>query len=115
MTTISSSISAIKASSETSMVGRHHKSRNEIIASILEVANGNRVRKTEIQFKAYISYNLLREYLALLLENGLLEYIEGERAFKTTAKGMQLLHMHDQMSEMIMMTNNTTRNPVNEF
>jgi hypothetical protein len=50
-----------------------------------------------------------------LLENGLLEYIEGERAFKTTAKGMQLLHMHDQMSEMIMMTNNTTRNPVNEF
>ena len=113
MTTISSSISAIKASSEISMVERHQKSRNEIIASILEVANGNRVRKTEIQFKAYISYNLL--YLALLLENSLLEYIEGERAFKTTAKGMQLLHMHDQMSEMIMMTNNTTRNPVNEF
>ena len=97
------------------MVERHHKSRNKIIASILEVANGNRLRKTEIQFKAYISYNLLREYLALLLENGLLEYIGGERAFKTAAKGMQLLHMHDQMSEMIMMTNNTTRNPVNEF
>jgi predicted transcriptional regulator len=62
----------------------------------------------------YISYNLLKEYLVLLLESNLLEYIEGERTFKTTAKGMQFLHMHNQMSEMITM-NNTTRKPVNEF
>ena len=52
----------------------------------------------------------------LLLKTDLLEYIEGERTFKTTPKGMQFLHMHNQMSEMIMMTYNTaTRKPVNEF
>jgi predicted transcriptional regulator len=51
----------------------HYRSRNDIIASILEVANGNRVRTTEIQFKAYLSYKLMKEYLVLLLENGLLE------------------------------------------
>jgi predicted transcriptional regulator len=52
----------------------------------------------------------------LLLKTDLLEYIEGERAFKTTPKGMQFLHTHNQMSEMIMMTYNTaTRKPVNEF
>jgi predicted transcriptional regulator len=97
------------------MVEHRQRSRNDIIASILEVANGNRVRTTEIQFKAYLSYTLLKEYLALLLENDLLEYIEGERAFKTTPKGMYFLHTHEQMSEMIMMTGTATRKPVNEF
>jgi predicted transcriptional regulator len=98
------------------MIEHQYRSRNDIIASILEVANGNRVRITQIQFKAYLSYTLLKEYLVLLLENGLLEYIEGERAFKTTPKGMQFLHTHNQMSEMIMMTyNTTTRKPVNDF
>jgi predicted transcriptional regulator len=98
------------------MVEHQYRSRNDIIASILEVANGNRVRITQIQFKAYLSYTLLKEYLVLLLENGLLEYIEGERTFKTTPKGMQFLHTHNQMSEMIMMTYNTAaRKPVNEF
>ena len=97
------------------MIEHQYRSRNDIIASILEVANGNRVRITQIQFKAYLSYTLLKEYLVLLLENGLLEYIEGERAFKTTPKGMQFLHTHNQMSEMIMMTYNTTRKPVNDF
>jgi predicted transcriptional regulator len=97
------------------MVKHHYRSRNDIVASILEVANGNRVRTMEIQFKAYISYNLLKEYLVLLLENDLLEYIKGERAFKTTAKGMRFLHTYNQMSEMTMMTNATTRKPVNEF
>ena len=98
------------------MAEHQYRSKNDIIASILEVANGNRVRITQIQFKAYLSYTLLKEYLVLLLENGLLEYIEGERAFKTTPKGMQFLHTHNQMSEMIMMTYDTaTRKPVNEF
>jgi predicted transcriptional regulator len=82
----------------------------------LEVANGNKVRTAEIQFKAYLSYDLLKEYLVLLLKTDLLEYIEGERAFKTTPKGMQFLHTLGQMSKMIMMTYNTaTRKPVNEF
>jgi predicted transcriptional regulator len=98
------------------MVEHQYRSRNDIIASILEVANGNRVRITQIQFKAYLSYTLLKEYLVLLLKTDLLESIEGERAFRTTPKGMQFLHTHNQMSEMIMMTYNTaTRKPVNEF
>src|SRR5207247_7715301 len=78
-----------------------HRSRYEIIAAILEVANGNRVRTTEIQFKTYLSYNLLKEYLIMLLEKDLLEYIEGERSFKTTPKGIQLLHVCNEMEELI--------------
>jgi predicted transcriptional regulator len=96
------------------MVRHQYRSRNDIIASILETANGNRVRATEIQFKAYISYSILREYLMLLLENDLLEYIEGERSFKTSPKGMQFLRTHNQMGELITLTN-SSRKTVNEF
>jgi predicted transcriptional regulator len=77
-----------------------HRSRSEIISSILEVTNGNKVRVTEIQFKTYLSYNILKEYLVHLLQCDLIEYIEGERAFKTTPKGMQVLMTYNRMDEM---------------
>ena len=54
-----------------------HRSRSEIISSILEVTNGNKVRITEIQFKTYLSYNILKEYLVHLLQCNLIEYTEG--------------------------------------
>ena len=77
-----------------------HRSRFEIIASILEVTNGNMVRRTEIQYKMYLSYNILTEYLLHLLRCDLLEYIEGERTFKTTPKGMQVLMTYNKMEEL---------------
>jgi predicted transcriptional regulator len=81
-----------------------HRSRSEIIASILEVTNGNKVRRTEIQYKTYLSYSILTEYLVHLLQCDLIEYIEGERAFKTTPKGMQVLQMYNRMEELLVRT-----------
>ncbi|MPZ08349.1 MAG: hypothetical protein GEU26_18370 [Nitrososphaeraceae archaeon] len=81
-----------------------HRSRSEIISSILEVTNGNKVRITEIQFKTYLSYNILKEYLVHLLQCDLIEYIEGERTFKTTPKGMQALQMYSRMDELLVRT-----------
>ena len=78
-----------------------HRSRSEIIiASIREVTNGNMVRRTEIQYKTYLSYNILTEYLVHLLQCDLLEYIEGERTFKTTPKGMQVVTTYNKMEEL---------------
>ncbi|MGB8086041.1 MAG: winged helix-turn-helix domain-containing protein [Nitrososphaeraceae archaeon] len=78
-----------------------HRSRSEIIiASILEVTNGNMVRRTEIQYKTYLSYNILTEYLVHLLQCDLLKYIEGERTFKTTPKGMQVVTTYNKMEEL---------------
>jgi predicted transcriptional regulator len=82
-----------------------HRSRSEIITSILEVTNGNKVRRTEIQYKTYLSYNLLTEYLLHLLQCELLEYIEGERAFKATPKGMKVLMMYNKMEELFVKSN----------
>jgi predicted transcriptional regulator len=81
-----------------------HRSRSEIMSSILQVTNGNRARVTEIQYKTYLSYNILKEYLVNLLENGLVEYMDGERTFKTTAKGMQFLQVYNRMDELFVST-----------
>jgi hypothetical protein len=51
----------------------------------------------------------------LLLENDLLEYIEGERAFKTSPKGMQFLSTYNQMGGLITLTNAAIKKPGCEF
>ena len=47
-----------------------------------------------------MSYKLLKDYLVHLLECDLIEYIEGERVFKTTPKGMQALMTYNRMEEL---------------
>ena len=59
---------------------------------------------TEIQFKTYLSYNILKEYLVHLLQCDLIEYIEGERTFKTTPKGMQVLMTYNKMEALFVKT-----------
>jgi len=72
-----------------------YRDRNEIIAQILECCNGNRVTRSKIMFDTYLSFNVTKEYLILLLENGLVDYQNGERTFKTTEKGIYFLNVHN--------------------
>jgi predicted transcriptional regulator len=51
-------------------------------------------------YKAYLSYAQLKEYLSVLIENGLLEYVEGEQLYRTSEKGLQFLRSYAQMSDM---------------
>lgn len=78
-----------------------HRTRSEIIPSILEVTNGNKVRINEIELKVCLPYNILNEYLANLLQYGLVEYMQGERAFKTTPKGLHALIKYHMLEEML--------------
>jgi predicted transcriptional regulator len=77
-----------------------YRDRNEITAQILESANGNRVRLTKIMFDGYLSHTVTKEYLVLLIEQGLIEYLDGERTFKTTEKGMKFLRIHDTVDKL---------------
>ena len=77
-----------------------YRDRNEIIAQILESANGNRVRLTKIMYDGYLSHTLTKEYVALLIEKGLIEYQDGERTFKTTEKGLNLLRIYNRVQEL---------------
>jgi predicted transcriptional regulator len=60
-----------------------NRGRTEIVGSILDAANGG-ITKTKIMYKAFLSYGQLKEYLSLLIENNLLEYLDGTQTYKTT-------------------------------
>ena len=86
-----------------------YRSRTEIVGNILDSANGG-ASKTKIMYKAYLSYNQLKEYLALLIENNLIEYLDGTRTFKTTEKGLNYLKMHNEIGELLHTTTTTIKN-----
>jgi predicted transcriptional regulator len=52
-------------------------------------------------YKAFLSYAQLREYLSVLIENNLVEYLEGSQSYKTTEKGLKLLKMHNEIGELL--------------
>jgi predicted transcriptional regulator len=82
-----------------------YRSRTDIAALILEAANGG-AAKTKIMYKAFLSYAQLKEYLSVLLENGLVEYLGTEQIFKTTDKGSRFLHLYSQVGNLISTSNN---------
>ena len=77
-----------------------YRSRTEITAMILGTAR-KETTKIKIMYNAYLSYNQLKEYLSILIENNLLEYFEGARTFKTTEKGLNFLKMYKEMAELL--------------
>ena len=97
---IKESIDILKIKKNHSYNSLKYRSRTEIVAMILEAANGG-ATKTKIMYKAFLSYAQLREYLAVLIENGLLEYMEGTQTYKTTAKGLNFLKMHSEIGELL--------------
>jgi predicted transcriptional regulator len=70
---------------------------------ILDAANGG-ATKTKIMYKAFLSYAQLREYLSVLIENTLIEYVEGSQTYKTTEKGLNFLKMHNEIGELLSST-----------
>ena len=80
-----------------------YRSRTEIVSMILEAANGG-ATKTKIMYKAFLSYAQLREYLSVLIENNLLEYLDGTQTYKTTEKGLNFLKMHSEIGELLLTT-----------
>ena len=80
-----------------------NRSRTEIVGNILEAANGG-VSKTKIMYIAFLSYAQLKEYLSILIENNLIEYLDGANKFKTTEKGLNYLKMHNEIGELLQQT-----------
>ncbi|MDW0150259.1 MAG: winged helix-turn-helix domain-containing protein [Nitrososphaeraceae archaeon] len=62
------------------------------------------VYNVNYKFKIFVSYGQLREYLYILIENNLLEYIDGIHKFKTTEKGLNFLKMHNEIEELLQIT-----------
>ena len=82
-----------------------NRSRTEIVGSILNAANGGGATKTKIMYIAFLSFNQLKEYLSILIENNLIEYLDGTKTFKTTEKGLNYLKMNNEMGELLQPSN----------
>ena len=77
-----------------------NRSRTELASNILEAANGG-ATKTKIMYRAFLSYAQLKEYLAMLTQNGLLVHdVEGER-YRTTSNGIKFLESSRQLGGLL--------------
>ena len=80
---------------------RTPRTRNEIIASILESANGGGANMQKLMYNAYMSHGILKKYLALMIEIGLVEQDSISRTFQTTSEGIQFLRIHNRLVELM--------------
>ncbi len=79
-----------------------YRTRTEIICNILEIANrGNGATKTKIMYSAFLSHSQMKEYLKILVDNGLIEYDLDTRTFKTTDKGHRLVQVYNGLDTLM--------------
>ena len=77
-----------------------NRSRTELASSILEAANGG-ATKTKIMYRAFLSYAQLKEYLAMLTQNGLITHdVEGE-IYRTTTNGIKFFESSRQLGGLL--------------
>jgi predicted transcriptional regulator len=70
----------------------------------LQASNGHdEITKTKIMYKAFLTYAQLQEYLAILIQNGLLEYLDETKSYKTTERGLKFLKIYEKMEEELTM------------
>ena len=86
-----------------------YRSRTEILGNILDATNGG-ATKTKIMYFAFLSYNQLNEYLSLLIQNNLIEYLDGTQTYKTTEKGLNYIKMYHEIGELLQQKNTAIKN-----
>ena len=85
---------------------KNYRSRTDIIAQILHATNRG-VPKIKIMYKVFLSYEQIQEYLDILIQGGLLEYLEVTQTYKTTEKGLKFLRVYEQMQGELSTTTTT--------
>lgn len=81
---------------------RRRRDRLFIMAEILEVAREG-VLKTQIMYRANLSFAQLNEYLSLLLDLNLLRTVKNSErtTYKTTDKGLRYLQSYKAIRELL--------------
>lgn len=86
-----------------------HRNRLEIIALILQNSSDESgASQKRIMYRSFLSYHHLKDYLSLLLGNGLIEFLDTQRKYKITAKGKKFLQIYNGLNEVVEITNTIT-------
>jgi predicted transcriptional regulator len=88
--------------------GSKRRDKLVIMAEIAEIAKDDAL-KTQIMFKANISFRQLTSYLNLLTATNLLAKTlqDGKEVYKITAKGKDFLTRHEEMMSMLASNQNS--------
>jgi len=81
---------------------RKRRDRLYILAEILDIAKDGSL-KTQIMYRANLSFTQLNEYLDLLLSMKLVGTVEAKEktVYKTTPKGLQYLQNYKEIIELL--------------
>jgi predicted transcriptional regulator len=75
-----------------------YRGRLDIIADMLNVANSN-ARKTQIMYRANLSYRVLQRYLAEITEAQLVHFENENQHYSLTDKGREFLEAYQKYSK----------------
>lgn len=85
-----------------------------IIAEILEIAEDGTL-KTQIMYKANLSFAQLNEYLKFMLKINLIEKVanRGKDIYVATSKGIEFLRRQSEITELLTLDEGQTKNGAN--
>jgi predicted transcriptional regulator len=91
-----------------------HRSRLQILETILSVIKDNeKVRKTQIMYKAYLSYTLLTRYLNDVLDAGLVVQ-DNNKCFSLTQRGENFVARFGKYAKSCKIVKSTLNNVQNQ-
>lgn len=84
-----------------------------IMAEILEIAKEGTL-KTQVMYRANLSFTQLNEYLDFMLKISLLEKAEanGREVYSATVKGLDFLQRYHEINELLRREDNDYKNDV---
>lgn len=80
-----------------------NRQKDEIMRDVLYSAQGG-AGITRIMFHAYLTHSQAKEYIQMLMQNGLLDHDAESsvvRQFRTTPKGVEYLAAVERMADML--------------
>ncbi|MGB9960414.1 MAG: winged helix-turn-helix domain-containing protein [Candidatus Bathyarchaeales archaeon] len=94
-------------------LSQKRRDRLYIIAEILELAREGAL-KTQIMYKANLSFTQLNEYLKFMLKINLLErFVEnGKDFYKATEKGLEFLQRYQEITDLLKTENGNERSNI---
>lgn len=75
-----------------------YRRKLDIIADVLSVAGGSGAKKTQIMYKANLSYRLLTKYLFEVRRAYLVSFERSRRCYVLTSKGKRFLDLYKEYS-----------------
>jgi predicted transcriptional regulator len=76
-----------------------YRSRADNTTEILKIADKG-VSKTRIMYGAYLSFAQLKEYLKVLVDNGMLSFDEKTTTYRTTDVGRNFIKTYERVGQL---------------